>query len=298
MESPLAKGVKVIQESQVPTQTIIDLYKKRYQMDVAHFFEEAYIQIYRCPESGYRFYYPYRPGDSKFYEALQAFDWYYMPWKWEYDMCMQRIDKEQYVLEIGCGEGDFIQKVYEQKQAHCIGLELNEAIKAPSPEVKILHDSIEDYSQQNPESFDVVCSFQVLEHIVDIRSYLESSIQALKKGGLLVICVPNNGSFLQYDDENILNMPPHHMGLWNEESLKNLVNYFSIDLEGIHLEPLQKYHFNYYLMVQARRKAGRLFSGAFGVLLSLGLHNLTDSYLTKRAQHIPGHSILAVYRKV
>ncbi|MDX2301427.1 MAG: class I SAM-dependent methyltransferase [Microscillaceae bacterium] len=298
VESPLVKGLEAVFEYELSTLPIIDLYQKRYQMDVSRFFQEDAIRVYRCPESGYRFYYPYRMGDSRFYEELQRFDWYYLPWKWEYEVCLGLLGPGQKVLEIGCGKGDFIKKAFEDKQANCVGLELNESVRSPLPEVQVFHQTIEDFSEAHPESFDVVCSFQVLEHIADIRSFLEAAVKTLKSKGILVLCVPNNASFLRYDPDNILNQPPHHIGLWDETSLRNLEKYFPIQPQNIFFEPLPKYHFDYYMTVMVRKSAGKTLAGMLSRALNLGLNRVLHPIIQKRADRIRGQSILGVYRKL
>ena len=59
-----------------------------------------------------------------------------------------------------------------------------------------------------------------MEHIYEIKDVLEASVKALKKAGNLIICVPNNDSFIKNDEANILNLPPHHTCLWTKESLE------------------------------------------------------------------------------
>jgi ubiquinone/menaquinone biosynthesis C-methylase UbiE len=66
-------------------------------------------------------------GDSKFYEQLEKFDWYYMPWKWEHEITLSYLDPKKRVLEIGCGTGSFVQKAADISGAYIKGLELNEA---------------------------------------------------------------------------------------------------------------------------------------------------------------------------
>jgi len=44
-----------------------------------------------------------------------------------------------------------------------------------------LNETIEGYSEINHGQFDLVCSFQVLEHIPKVYSFLEGKVKALKK---------------------------------------------------------------------------------------------------------------------
>jgi hypothetical protein len=71
-------------------------------------------------------------------------------------------------------------------------------------------------------------------------------VNLLSDNGRLFISVPNNDSFIKNDPNNILNLPPHHMGLWKKESLVSLEKYFDIVLEKISYEPLPSNHVRYY----------------------------------------------------
>ena len=76
--------------------------------------------------------------------------------------------------------------------------------------------------------------FQVLEHIYDVKEFLEHALQVLKKGGKLVIGVPNNEPyFLGYDKYCTLNLPPHHMGLWNIKVFEKFAPIFGLKIISV-----------------------------------------------------------------
>jgi SAM-dependent methyltransferase len=88
----------------------------------------------------------------------------------------------------------------------------------------------------------VVVFLQVLEHVPDVRSFLTASLEVLKPGGQLIICVPYNNPYLyRHDLYHTLNLPPHHAGLWDKDSFRRLPDFFPIKLNGIHIEPLSDY---------------------------------------------------------
>ena len=136
--------------------------------------------------SGYQFFYPFHVGgESEFYEQLQKFDWYYMPWKWEHKLSLSYINQSDRVLEIGCATGDFLDKVRTEKQAKVFGLELNKSAlsELEKKNIDFSSDTMQEFSVKNSEQFDRVCSYQVLEHISDVNSFLKSSISVLKEVG-------------------------------------------------------------------------------------------------------------------
>lgn len=297
--SPLthSTNISLVREINVPE--IIAAYQKAFDIDVAHYFakvNQATIQLYKCNDSGYFFYYPFNLfGDHTLYEQLAHFDWYYMPWKWEHEQAAQHIDANDKVLEVGCGEGAFLQSIcLDNKQA--VGLELTpSALQAThSKGVQVFQESIQAHALKNPKKYDLVCSFQVLEHISQVRSFLKASINCLRKNGKLIISVPNKDSFPQYDWQNdLLNLPPHHMGLWNAQSLQSLEKIFNIKLLEIKTEPLQPYHFQWYQFIFEKKfLTNKVFSFIY---YKMHIHKFFRYYITRNAQNITGHTILAIF---
>ena len=234
----------------VSTQEIIERYEQVFQMDVKHFFEGIPdVRVYKCLDTNYAFFYPFNvDGDGPFYEVLQQYDWYYMPWKWEHQQAATILKEDMKVLEVGSANGDFLKKIKEEHKVEVTGIELNlkAAEEARKAGLNIYCEFVQAHAQKFTEHYDLVCSFQVLEHIADVKSFLEANIKCLKKGGKLIVAVPNNQSFLQLDQWNALNLPPHHMGLWDKTSLKNLENIFNIKMDDYFLEPKQTYHTDYF----------------------------------------------------
>ena len=109
MISPIT-GNRTRLENKIECSKIIEDYKKAYGFDVSYLFNNIKkIEVYECIETGYRFFFPFNiSGDSLFYEHLQQNDWYYMPWKWEHEQASKILSKKMKVLEVGCGQGDFL----------------------------------------------------------------------------------------------------------------------------------------------------------------------------------------------
>ncbi|MFZ5906229.1 MAG: methyltransferase domain-containing protein [Nitrospirota bacterium] len=289
IKCPLTHNSNISIERQISTRDIIRLYRQWFQVDVAKYFKQLeYIQIYKCLDTDYRFYYPFSlEGKSDFYECLQKFPWYYMDWKWEYQIAKQLIQPGNQVLEIGCGKGSFVAKLTQEK-IDCTGLELNEysARMAKDNGLKILNETLMKHLDNNFERYDIVCSFQVMEHIASVREFINDSIKALKTGGKLIISVPNHDAFIGLDQLNILDMPPHHVGLWNEKSLMSIAGIFNIQLENIYIEPLQSYHIDYYIGIMKR-----------AINNDLGLHPVIEELVRTSPEKFKGHTILVVYVK-
>jgi SAM-dependent methyltransferase/tetratricopeptide (TPR) repeat protein len=297
--SPVTGSTNVRLESEIDSGEIVEKYQRFFDIDVSPYFNDtSVIKIFECLDSGYRFYYPFNVlGDSRFYEQLQKFPWYYMDWKWEYQIAQAMIDPDSALLEIGCGNGKFLEHLRE-KGITVTGMEMNKTalnvLKGKG--IDAVTESIQAYAPNHKEAFHYVCCFQVLEHIPEVKEFLESAIDVLKPGGKLILSVPNNDAFMFKKDENqLLNRPPHHMGLWNHRSLMSLCRFFPLRLEAIEFEPVQSYHVDIHKElvekalskshVDDRSNLPDNQDDAVAVIVKL----FTDT--------IPGHSILASYTK-
>jgi len=303
IHSPLTGSTNIRKVKDISIKNIIENYKTQLNVDVSEYFKDlGEASIYECLDSGYQFYYPFTlAGNSEFYEQLQKYPWYYMDWKWEHEKTFQELGQVKNLLEIGCGQGEFLEKV-RTKGINCVGLELNEKAvkKGEEKGIKILNESIEEYAKNHKGEFDVVCSFQVVEHIANVGKFIQNSIECLKPGGKLVICVPNNDSVLYKTGEDIyLNMPPHHMGMWNINSLIKLPLFFPLEVEGVHLEPLQSYHAGFAISVaknKFKEKLNRKNLGWIPFLKYFG-NRMINVAIRSISEHIIGHSIMVVYIK-
>lgn len=265
------------------------------------------ISFMHCEECDLDFFDPAITGSEKFYQKLHKFDWYYMDEKDEYDYAKRFINEGDSVLEIGSGKGAFSKQI---KSKNYIGLEFsNEAITiAANDDIAILNELIQEHAANNSNKYDVVCAFQVLEHVSDIKSFIESSIKCLKPNGTLIYSVPSADSFISLAPNGILNMPPHHISWWSDKTLAKITDLFEIQLVDIYHEQLADIHKQWYASIVAMRAINNLLGRTQPLLDRSILTNLLMkiSYLTglfykqgldNRLILPRGHSVTAVYRK-
>lgn len=241
---PLCSSNSTTKIETINREQIIYLYKKDFGIDVSYLLKNADLDYYECSSCKLRFFYPLIVGDEKFYNALQRVcDWYYMDTKEEYIYVKNYIKPDDKVLEVGCGKGYFFKHI-STKTKYYIGLELNKKAKetAESNGIKVENITVEDYSKKYPETFDVVVSFQVLEHVSDPKGFIEAKIKLLKKGGLLIIAVPSEDSFIRYAANVTLNLPPHHVTRWSDETLKKIAEIYNLKMIDLYHEKVQEGH--------------------------------------------------------
>ncbi len=258
--------------------------------DVGHYFTNLdEISVYECLDTGYQFYYPLTlAGDGKFYEELSKEQLYYVPWKSEHAVADTYIKPNDRVFEQGCATGDFLATEIKNKNVTAFGTELNQAAKAKAAERGI--------SFAPASNVDVTCSFQVLEHIADVRGFITEAITATKAGGHIIFGVPNNNGFLKDDQYCFLNMPPHHMGLWTRETFANLPKVFPMDLVTVEQEHLQPNHYRSYYQIYFGDKLRPL--GFLGRVINKAIFELLAKwFIAQKAANLPGHTIVAVFKK-
>jgi SAM-dependent methyltransferase len=295
---PITNSTNLTLVKKIESATIIALYDM-FNIDTRAIFQDKeYVYRYHSPSCDYSFYYPFSiQGEANLYETLEKYSWYYKEEKWEHLQSSERITATDRILEIGCGQGSFLKSLKNKYGNEPVGLELNQHAvdMATSQGLQVYNDDLSTFSKKNKDAFDVVCFFQVLEHIADPINFVRHALHTLKPGGKLIIAVPNNDAILNNDADNALNYPPHHMGLWTEKSLRSLSVELKIDVEAIQNEPLQSEHVDWYVRLRLKQVFG---SALHSILISKTfLPRVIKKQVVRNSAKIKGHTILAVYRK-
>ena len=299
--SPLTGSTRTEQVGSVSTAEIVSIYDRYFGIDISAYFAGLdEVRIIRCLDSGYMFYHPLTlEGDESYYELMSQFDWYYHPNRWEHGRALELIESGTRVLEVGSGAGLFVKQLLD-KGINAEGLELNgRGIEtARKTGVHLRKETIQSHAENHPEEYDVVCSFQVLEHIAEPLSFLNAMLKCLKPDGKLILGVPNNDSYIKENrmDNKVLNMPPHHMGLWTLESLSALEELIGVKLLEVHYEPLVDGNVTAYLW----NKVNRVLLGntlLTNAVFRLKVDRLFVPVLDQLSDRIRGNSMLAVFTR-
>jgi len=298
---PLCESATSIFVNRVRKKDLLKIYKKFIKIDIGYLINSD-IDYYECLKCGLRFYYPHITGDEMFYNALQKFDWYYMDEKEEYHFVKEYISNNDNVLEVGSGKGAFVKYLTTDKY---IGLDFSENAKKMAAENGIIieNDTIENYAKFHEEEFDFVVSFQVLEHVSNPKSFIEASLRVLKLGGLLIVSVPSEDSFLKYAVNSILNMPPHHITRWRDKNFEFIAKKYNLELIDIFHEKVNEYHKLWYLHTLVRNSLKNY--ELIDVSLAGKFINKLSSFIAKvlmrgiKKEMLPtGHTVIAVFKKI
>jgi SAM-dependent methyltransferase len=97
------------------------------------------------------------------------------------------------LLEIGCGNGFFLEEAIEQGYKQVLGVEPSiGAVEQASPNIRqsIISKMMEP-GLFNDAQMDVICMFQVLDHVVNPNQLIGECFKILKPGGFL-LCINHN----------------------------------------------------------------------------------------------------------
>lgn len=131
------------------------------------------------------------------------------------------------ILEVGCGAGILTEALGKLK-ANVTALDPSETLLSTAREhlnkidkinVDYTCDSIENHAQNNQLKYDAVVASEVLEHVVDQKSFLKACVESLKPGGSIFITTFNKtqASWLAgvIVAENVLNLVPKNTHDWS-----------------------------------------------------------------------------------
>ena len=130
-----------------------------------------------------------------------------------------------HILEIGAGNGFFLEKAKDLGFSHVSGIEPGkQSVAMARPDIK-KHLIVDFFPslKVKPNSQDIICTFQTLDHSTDPNAFLTSCHKALKKDGL-VLCILHDtqGLSVKLLNENSPIFDIEHIFLFNKSNLKQI----------------------------------------------------------------------------
>ncbi len=137
------------------------------------------------------------------------------------------------VMEIGCGTGNVLAEINNVCQGGLvIGIDLFlEGLRFARHQVTNSLVQADLFAMPFYEKFNMICLFDVIEHLPDDEEVLRKMMQMLTPGGYLFITVPAYPSLWSYHDESA-----HHCRRYDLVELEN-----KLDKAGLKIEFLTHY---------------------------------------------------------
>jgi SAM-dependent methyltransferase len=100
------------------------------------------------------------------------------------------------LMEVGCGSGFFLSEAARMGIAEVSGVEPSqEAIEHADPELRgRIRCALYDTETFEPERFDVICAFQVFDHVPDPAGMLRACFCHLRPGGMVLFINHDSGA--------------------------------------------------------------------------------------------------------
>ena len=198
------------------------------------------FQIYQCQDCGLLFTEP-RPAKDKIGAYYKSEEYYshqenkqgFIPRIYERVKSINLKNKSKMatlalkpgrILDIGCGVGDFLH-VMETQGWESFGIEPSEEAKAIAKKrTKAQVYVPEQIEELANESFDLITMWHVLEHVDDLKTEIAHLQRLLKKGGRLVLALPNFKSYdaTFYKEKWAAYDVPRHLSHFCRKSIANI----------------------------------------------------------------------------
>jgi len=129
--------------------------------------------------------------------------------------------KDKKVLDFGCGSGYGTHMLSENAES-IVGVDISsEAVDYAKKEYNSSNLSFMTISELENEKFDVITSFQVIEHVPNDHEYTAKLSKLLNPGGILIISTPDKKNRLFKYIQQPWNI--FHLKEYTPESLKKLL---------------------------------------------------------------------------
>lgn len=194
--------------------------------------DRVHYQIVRCNDCGLLYSTPILEQEKieKLYkQSFMSYDSHVANLQKTYGHYLSRLEsygaKKGKILEIGCGNGFFLEEAKRQGYEEVYGIEPGKKSveKAKSDIQKNITIDVFKPGIYKKNFFDVVCCFQTLDHIIDPNSLLKEVYNILKKDGFVLFLNHNEASFssiLFKEKSPIIDI--EHTYLFNKKTMRML----------------------------------------------------------------------------
>lgn len=192
--------------------------------------------IVRCADCALVYADPMQAGGAALYDWLTSFPKYHAQGRWEWARIKEVLAAEARplrLLELGAGQGDFLETLKDLPQVTAQGIDLSESSvkKAQARGLDVRRESLEQVIVDAAGTYDAVVLSHVLEHVATPGALMGAVRNLLAPKGRILFSVPYSPMSREYLHDDVMNLPPHHMTRWNIQALDGLARVLGLDLE-------------------------------------------------------------------
>ncbi len=218
-----------LKEANQPCPFCREANKPKFIKDIKN--KDGQFSLYHCPNCQGQYWAPfshpggewYEKGDS--YNVKNEFKPRHIHGYHEYFLKHHPQLTDQYILDLGCGTGEFLNET-KKLGANVYGVDIDrEAIKIAKHFFKFDHlyaQTIEDFLANPPHNqFDYITMFEVFEHTDNPIEIVRETKKLLKSEGLLIMSIPSR-------ERIFVNLagwdyPYHHLSRWSGKAIKKIL---------------------------------------------------------------------------
>lgn len=156
-----------------------------------------------------------------------------------------KLTKDSHILEVGSGLGYFSYALHRDGFTNIKGLDISaEAVENAKLffGIDYICDDVFQYAKTNAGAYDIILLTEVIEHIEDPLSFLESLSLLLKPNGKIILTTPNRSFFPNNAIWNT-DQPPVHCWWLGEESLSYMAQQLKMEVSFLDFTPYYDNHF-------------------------------------------------------
>jgi SAM-dependent methyltransferase len=137
------------------------------------------------------------------------------------------------LLEVGCAYGFFLEQARADFEA--VGIDVNAAAIEAARGLGVDAMCVEFLDYVTPDTFDVVCLWDTIEHVLEPRAYLEKARDLLRPDGMLFLTTGDIGSLVARLRGRKWRMihPPSHLNYFSRVTMTRLLQSVGFDVVSV-----------------------------------------------------------------
>ena len=250
---PLCSSSKYCEIRDFKIDEIIDKWiEKRDINPIPDIYRHKKLIQKRCNNCGLYYYNYHLPDSTELYELLCQKN-YYPKFRDEFLPAKNIIAKykPKSLIELGCGCGNFLCYIKDLVPNSYGSETISKAIDLCKEKgVNVISSTTDIHNK-----FDIVCHFELMEHVFDINAFIANNIALLNQNGKIILGTPNPESVLSEINFDILDLPPHHQFLFSYKTFNWIAHQYKLRIINYQQTTLDAYRYEMYKSANSTKQS-------------------------------------------